>query len=116
MSEYWENLTTGKKVRLILVVILAIFIITFAVVNWQESVINFIFFRLKIPITLLIIICATIGYLISSLFEYRHYSAKVKEINALNEEIKRLNEALAKTEETPVQPFPDAEEHKDEII
>ena len=103
MSEYWESLTVGKKIRLVFVVILSIFILTFAVVNWQESEVNFIFFRLNIPITLLILICATIGYLISTLFEYRHYNEKVKEINLLNEEIKRLNEAIEKSlEETQI--------------
>ncbi len=115
MSEYWESLTTGKKIKMILVVILSIFIITFAVVNWQESVINFIFFRLKIPITLLIIICTTIGYLISTLFEYRHYSAKVKEIAELNAEIKRLNETIAKENE-PAAETTSNEASQEEVI
>lgn len=113
MSEYWESLTMGKKIKIILVVILSIFIITFAIVNWQQSEVNFIFFRLKIPVTLLIIICATIGYLISTLFEYRHYSEKVREINVLNDEIKRLNETIAKSNETP---SPGSTSEQEEIV
>lgn len=109
MSEYWDNLTAGKKVKIILMVILCIFIITFAIVNWQRSEVNFIFFRVSIPITLLIIICTTIGYLISTLYESRHYNEKVREIGLLNEEIARLN-ATIENGNAPAKPAGDQQE------
>lgn len=90
MSEYWESLSGLKKVKLIATIILSIFVITFAIVNWQEIEVEFIFFRLKMYVTLLIIICLSLGYLIASLFEYKYYNQKQKEVLALQAELTEL--------------------------
>lgn len=90
MGDYWESLSGLKKVKLIATIILSIFIITFAIVNWQEIEVEFIFFQVKMYITLLIIICLSLGYLISSLFEYKYYNQKQKEISALQAELAEL--------------------------
>ena len=83
MGEYWESLSGLKKVKLIATVILSVFVVVFAIVNWQEIEVEFIFFRLKIYVTLLIVICISLGYLISSLFEYKYYNKKQREVLAL---------------------------------
>lgn len=90
MGEYWESLSGFKKVKLIATIILSIFVITFAIVNWKEIEVEFIFFRLKMYVTLLIIICLSLGYMISSLFEYKYYNQKQKEVLALQAEIAQL--------------------------
>jgi uncharacterized integral membrane protein len=90
MGEYWESLSGFKKVKFILTIILSIFVITFAVVNWKEIEVEFIFFRLKMYVTLLIIICLSLGYLISSLFEYKYYNQKQKEVLSLQSELAEL--------------------------
>lgn len=90
MGEYWESLSGFKKVKFILTIILSIFVITFAVVNWKEIEVEFIFFRLKMYVTLLIIICLSLGYLISSLFEYKYYNQKQKEVLSLQAELAEL--------------------------
>lgn len=92
MGEYWESLSGFKKVKFILTIILSIFVITFAVVNWKEIEVEFIFFRLKMYVTLLIIICLSLGYLISSLFEYKYYNQKQKEVLALQAELAELKQ------------------------
>jgi uncharacterized integral membrane protein len=92
MSEYWESLSGFKKVKLIATIILSIFVITFAIVNWQEIEVEFIFFRLKMYVTLLIIICLSLGYLIASLFEYKYYNQKQKEVLALQAELTELKQ------------------------
>ena len=109
MGEYWESLTTGKKLKLILTVILCIFVIIFAIVNWEIFAVNFVFFSLDLPVTLLIIICLCIGYLISTLFEYRHYNERMKEITALKAEIERLSKLV-------VIPVESTEENNEEVI
>ena len=90
MGEYWESLSGLKKIKLIATIVLSIFVITFAIVNWQEIEVEFIFFRLKISVTLLIIICLAVGYLISSLFDYKYYNQKQKELLALQSELAEL--------------------------
>ena len=87
MGEYWESLSGLKKVKLIATVILSVFVVVFAIVNWQEIEVEFIFFRLKIYVTLLIVICISLGYLISSLFEYKYYNKKQREVLALQSEL-----------------------------
>ena len=87
MGEYWESLSGLKKVKLIATVILSVFVVVFAIVNWQEIEVEFIFFRLKIYVTLLIVICISLGYLISSLFEYKYYNQKQREVLALQSEL-----------------------------
>jgi len=90
MGDYWESLSRLKKVKLIATIVLSIFVITFAIVNWQEIEVEFIFFRLKISVTLLIVICLAVGYLISSLFDYKYYNQKQKELLALQSELAEL--------------------------
>ncbi len=90
MGEYWESLSGLKKVKFIATIILSVFVITFAIVNWQEIDVEFIFFRLKMYVTLLIVVCLSLGYLISSLFEYKYYNEKQKEVLALQAELSEL--------------------------
>lgn len=118
MSEYWESLTAWKKMKLVLTVILSIFVLIFAIVNWQESNVNFVFFTLNISVTLLIVVCLCVGYLVSTLFESKHYNEKLREIKALQLEIDRLNEVIAgKEEESKENPdAPNAEEAPENII
>ncbi len=99
MGEYWESLSGLKKVKLIATIILSVFVIVFAIVNWQEIEVEFIFFRLKMYVTLLIIICLSLGYLISSLFEYKYYNQKQKEVLALQSELAELKKRFPKMDD-----------------
>lgn len=96
MGEYWESLSGFNKVKFVATIILSIFVFTFAIVNWKEIEVEFIFFRLKMYITLLIIICLSMGYLISSLFEYKYYNQKQKEVLALKAELDKLKQKYTK--------------------
>lgn len=90
MANYWENLSVGKKIKFVLTIILSVFVIVFAVINWKTTPVDFVFIDFNISLTLLIIICLLVGYLIASLFESKHYNGKVKEITLLNNEIEAL--------------------------
>lgn len=96
MGEYWESLSGFNKVKFVATIILSIFVFIFAIVNWKEIEVEFIFFRLKMYITLLIIICLSMGYLISSLFEYKYYNQKQKEVLALQAELDKLKQKYTK--------------------
>ena len=103
MGEYWESLSGIKKVKLIATIILSVFVVIFAIVNWQEIEVEFIFFRLKMYVTLLIIICLSLGYLISSLFEYKYYNQKQKEVLALQSELAELKRRFPEMDDEVVQ-------------
>lgn len=87
---YWDNLSFWKKTKLILTIILSVFVAVFAFINWKTAPVSFVFVDVEVSITLLILICLLVGYLIASLFESKHYNTKVREINTLNKEIDQL--------------------------
>lgn len=90
LKAFWLTLTPWKKFKLIMTLLLVIYVIIFAIVNWERGEVNFVFFQLNIPITLLISICLVIGYLSSSLFDYRRYKLKEREIQQLKTKIEEL--------------------------
>lgn len=104
MKEYWSNLTTGKKAKLIGIVLLVIIALIFVVRNWQPTEVIFVFFRMHIPLTLIIVISGAIGFAFASLFDYRKFKVRDNEIKKLSEQL----EAAKKLEGSPA-----AEKHVD---
>lgn len=90
MKEFWQLLTPWQKIKFVISLLLAVFTGIFAVMNWQEVEINFIFFKIHLSITLLIFICLVVGYLSSMIFDYKKYREKAREITALKDEIETL--------------------------
>lgn len=84
MKEYWQDLSTGKKVKLVMTILLVIIALTFVVRNWQPTEVIFVFFRMHIPLTLIILISGAIGFAMASLFDYKKFRAHKEEIKALN--------------------------------
>lgn len=87
MKEYWSNLTTGQKTKYIISFLVVVFVVIFAVQNWGRTEVNFVFFSVNIPKTLLIIISLAGGYGLSTLFDYRKFKKKDKEIRLLQEQL-----------------------------
>ncbi|MBI2257379.1 MAG: hypothetical protein HYU67_00590 [Flavobacteriia bacterium] len=83
MNDYWQSLSRWKKIKLIFSIIVAIYIIIFTLINWDITVVNFVFFKIEIPIILLIVICLIAGYFSSTLFDYRKHRKLLKEIDLL---------------------------------
>ncbi|MES2587745.1 MAG: LapA family protein [Bacteroidota bacterium] len=90
MKEFWLMLSPWQKFKFILTILLSVFVAIFAIVNWQEAEVNFIFFQIKISITLLIVVCLVLGYLSSTIFDYRKHRVKEREIVQLKDKIARL--------------------------
>ncbi len=90
MKEFWLLLSPWKKFKLVMTILLTLFIIIFAIINWQETEVNFIFFKIEISVTLLMIVCLVLGYLSSSIFDYRKYKTKEREIIKLKDKISVL--------------------------
>lgn len=74
----------------VLGLIATIFILLFAIVNWQEVKVNLIFFEFKTYVTLLILLCGVLGYASSTVWNYRKTQRKDQEIERLQNEINRL--------------------------
>ena len=87
MKEYWNNLSTGKKIRLIITMVLVICAIIFAARNWRDTEVIMVFFRMKMPLTLIIVLSGAIGFATASLFDYRKFRKRDAEIKRLNEKL-----------------------------
>jgi uncharacterized integral membrane protein len=87
LKEYWESLNAFGKFKFVAKIILVILTILFAVFNWQNIELHLIFVKVNVPLTVLILICFGIGLLISSIFDYRRFKVKNKEIEVLKKQI-----------------------------
>lgn len=87
MKEYWNDLTKGQKTKLILKIVLGLLALTFAIRNWQSVQVIVVFFSMKIPLTLVIVLSGIIGFAMASLFDYRKFKKKNTEIAELKSKI-----------------------------
>jgi uncharacterized integral membrane protein len=92
MNEYWNNLTSGQKSKLVMKVMIGLLAFIFAIRNWQSVPVILVFFKTQIPLTLVIILCVGIGFAVSSLFDHRKFKAKDKEITDLKTKIASMIE------------------------
>lgn len=99
MKEIWQTLSPWKKFKLILTLLLVTGIIIFAIMNWKDVEIEFIFFVLTTSKTLLIFVSLLVGYLSSSLFDIRKNMRKSRELTELKSKIEELELLLTKREE-----------------
>jgi uncharacterized integral membrane protein len=98
MKEYWNDLTSGQKTKLILKILLGILAFIFAIRNWQSTPVVLLFFEMNLPLTIIIALCLAIGFAVASVFDYRKFKAKNKEISLLKSKIVHLA-APEKTDE-----------------
>lgn len=90
LKAYWENLTTMGKVKFVSKIILGIIAFLFAVFNWQSTELHLVFLKLELPLTILILICVAIGFVLSSVFDYKRFKKKDEEIASLKKELESL--------------------------
>ncbi len=87
MKDFWNGLTTGQKAKYIISGIVAILGLIFAIMNWTAVEVHFILIRIDIPITLLIVFSMAAGYGLATLFDYRKFRKKDKEIKSLQTQL-----------------------------
>lgn len=90
MKDYWNGLTSGQKIKLVLTVVLGLFGLIFAVRNWQETEVILVFFKAKMPLTMIILLSAIVGFAFASVFDYRKFKKKDAEIKTLKSELTNL--------------------------
>lgn len=88
MKEYWDSLTAGKRMKLIVTSILCLLVIIFCVQNWEAGELHILNFKVNIPITLLIFISMFIGYTAATLSNVKKSVLKDKEIKELKSKLK----------------------------
>lgn len=87
MKEFWLGLTSAQKMKYIVSIIAVILGLIFAIMNWKSIEVHFILTSINIPITMLILLCMGAGYGLATLFDYRKYRAKNKEISSLKAQL-----------------------------
>jgi uncharacterized integral membrane protein len=83
MLDYWKSLSANEKFFLVLKFLIGLLFLIFIVRNWQSIEVNLVFFKLSLPLTLVILLSAGLGAFIASFWF-------IKKINDKNTEIKRL--------------------------
>ena len=76
-----------KKISFYLMIVLVVIFVLFAVTNAQDTVVNFLFAQVKLPLVIVLIASVLIGALIASLFFYFRSRADKKEIKTLKEQL-----------------------------
>lgn len=92
MKEHWNSLNGTQKAKLIFKIILIIFAIIFVIRNWQDVEVIPIFLKVQMPLTLVILFSMGVGFAVASLFDYRKFKAKNKEIEELKAKLPALEE------------------------
>ncbi len=88
--EFWESLSFWKKIKLILIIIISVLLLVFSFQNWVIGELRLVFFRIKIPITLIIAVTFFIGYSLALVANFKNLNDKEKEIKKLKNKIKDL--------------------------
>lgn len=91
MKEYWNDLSSSQKTKLIIKILLGILVLIFAIRNWQSTPVVLVFFKMNLPLTIIIVLCIAIGFAAASVFDYRKFKAKNKEISELKSKIVNLS-------------------------
>jgi len=90
MKEYWNDLSSAQKIKLVLRIILGLLALIFAVQNWQMTEVVLVFYKIPLPLTIIIVLCVTVGFALASIFDYRKFKLKNKEIEDLKTKITNL--------------------------
>lgn len=87
MKEWWDGLKNQQKVKYIISAIAGILVLIFAIVNWKSVNVSLLITTVRIPITLLIVLSLAGGFGLATLFDYRKFKKKDKEIKSLKSQI-----------------------------
>lgn len=96
MKEYWNKLSFVEKVKLIFFAVCGLLILIFALLNWKEYDLNLIFGKVKLPVTILILISMFGGYAYAKVYGWIKSRNQDKEISYLKGELAATREKLRK--------------------
>ena len=97
MKEWWSELSRQQKVKYIVSAISGLLVLIFAIVNWKYTYVNLLVTTVRVPVTLLIILSLLGGFGLATLFDYRKFKKKDKEIVSLKKQL-QLKESEAEDE------------------
>ena len=94
MKEYWNKLTFAEKVKLIFFGICGLLILIFALLNWKVYNLNLVFGKVKVPVTILILVSMFGGYAYARIYGWIKGRDKDREISYLKGELAATREKL----------------------
>lgn len=97
MKDYWNKLSFGEKAKFIFFAICGLLILIFALLNWDKYDLNLIFFKVNLPVTVIILISMFGGYAYGRIYYgWVKSRKKDKEISYLKGELAATREKLRK--------------------
>lgn len=104
MKDYWQKLSFTQKLNHIFWGVVGLLILIFALLNWKVFDLNLIFGKVKVPVTILIIVSMFGGYGYAKIFGFIKTRKREKEFNYLKGEISALRDKVRKpTPDKPVE-------------
>lgn len=87
MKDWWDSLSSSQKFKYIISAVSGILVLIFAIVNWKTVPVSLLITTVRIPITLLIVLSLAGGFGLATLFDYRKFRNKDKEIKSLKAQL-----------------------------
>ncbi|MFK7783585.1 MAG: hypothetical protein AB8B56_00640 [Crocinitomicaceae bacterium] len=87
MKEWWDGLNSQQKIKYIVSAVGGLLVLIFAIVNWKSTNVNLLVTNVRIPVTLLIILSLAGGFGLATLFDYRKFKKKDKQIVSLKKQL-----------------------------
>lgn len=96
MKDYWQKLSFTQKLNHIFWGVIGLLILIFALLNWKVFDLNLIFGKVKVPVTILILVSMFGGYGYAKIFGFMKTRKRDREISYLKGEISALRDKVRK--------------------
>ncbi|MFT6983795.1 MAG: putative integral membrane protein [Crocinitomicaceae bacterium] len=96
MKDYWQKLSFTQKLNHIFWGVVGLLILIFALLNWKVFDLNLIFGKVKVPVTILILVSMFGGYGYAKIFGFMKTRKRDREISYLKGEISALRDKVRK--------------------
>jgi uncharacterized integral membrane protein len=96
LKDYWQKLTFTQKLNHIFWGVIGLLIFIFALLNWKVFDLNLIFGKVKVPVTILILVSMFGGYGYAKIFGFMKTRKRDSEISYLKGEISALRDKVRK--------------------
>jgi uncharacterized integral membrane protein len=96
LKDYWQKLSFTQKLNHIFWGVVGLLILIFALLNWKVFDLNLIFGKVKVPVTILILVSMFGGYGYAKIFGFMKTRKRDREISYLKGEISALRDKVRK--------------------
>ncbi|WP_027419843.1 LapA family protein [Crocinitomix catalasitica] len=87
MKDYWNSMSAGGKIKVIIYLIILIATVIFAIINWQKTSLNLVFVEVMIPKTILVLIAMVAGFGLAKMSDMKKIRTIQKDYSILQKSV-----------------------------